>query len=85
MAVDLIISQAVVLLTNILQTVSYLIVFELSYNMRKGRENENEFLSVLQQDFFRYDGKGNTRVYKETDTMDVIKGLYRETRERMRQ
>ena len=59
---------------------AYLIVFDLSYNMRKGRENENEFSSVFQQDFFRYDGKGKAGVYKETETMDAIKGLYRETR-----
>ena len=52
----------------------YLIVFDLSYNMRK-KENENEFSSVFKQDFIRYDGKEKARVFKENETIVAIREL----------
>ena len=48
-----------------------MIVFDLSYNMRK-KENENEFSSVFQQDFIRYDGKEKARVFKGKETKVAI-------------
>ena len=41
--------------------------------MRK-KENENEFLSVFQQDFIRYDGKEKARVFKGKETKFAING-----------
>ena len=40
--------------------------------MRK-KENENEFSSVFQQDFIRYDGKEKARVFKENETIVAIR------------